>query len=68
MTLPEDKRVGIVIMEIQATDADEPFTGSSQIVYTVKTGDPNNTFSIWTDRKTNRGYVRINKVSVSDKS
>ncbi|KAH0617566.1 hypothetical protein JD844_015956 [Phrynosoma platyrhinos] len=62
ITLPENKPVGTVIMEIQATDGDEPFTGSSQILYTIKKGDPNNTFSIRTDPKTNRGYVTINKV------
>ncbi|XP_008106580.2 cadherin-17 isoform X1 [Anolis carolinensis] len=62
VTLPEDRRVGTVILEIQATDGDEPFTGSSQIIYTVTNGDPNNTFSIRTDPKTNRGYVTINKV------
>ncbi|XP_067323116.1 cadherin-17 [Anolis sagrei] len=62
LTLPENKQVGTVIVEIQATDGDEPFTGSSQIIYTVTNGDPNNTFSIRTDPKTNRGYVAINKV------
>ncbi|KAJ6663920.1 hypothetical protein lerEdw1_008874 [Lerista edwardsae] len=61
-TLPEDLTVGTVILEIQATDADEPFTGSSEIVYKIVKGDPNGTFSIATDRKTNRGFVRINKV------
>lgn len=59
----EDKPVGTVLLEIQATDADEPFTGSSQIIYTFTKGDPNNTFSIETDPKTNRGYVKINKVN-----
>uniref|UniRef100_A0ACB8FEF8 Uncharacterized protein n=1 Tax=Sphaerodactylus townsendi TaxID=933632 RepID=A0ACB8FEF8_9SAUR len=62
LTLPEDKPVGTVLLEIQATDADEPFTGSSQIIYTFTKGDPNNTFAIETDPKTNKGYVRINKV------
>ncbi|KAJ7339000.1 hypothetical protein JRQ81_012902, partial [Phrynocephalus forsythii] len=61
VTLPEGEHVGKVIMEIQATDADDAFTGSSKIEYTVKTGDPNNTFLIRTERKTNRGYVIINK-------
>ncbi|XP_061463303.1 cadherin-17 [Rhineura floridana] len=61
LTLPEDKPVGTVILEIQATDADEPFTGSSHIVYIIGKGDPNNTFTILTDPKTNRGYVEINK-------
>ncbi|XP_077208011.1 cadherin-17 [Paroedura picta] len=61
LTLPEDKPVGTVLLEIQATDADEPFTGSSQIKYTFTNGDPNNTFSIETDPKTNKGYVKINK-------
>nr|XP_034981624.1 cadherin-17 [Zootoca vivipara]XP_034981625.1 cadherin-17 [Zootoca vivipara]XP_034981626.1 cadherin-17 [Zootoca vivipara] len=61
LTLPEDVPLGTVIQAIQATDADEPFTGSSQIVYTINKGDPNNTFIIVTDPKTNRGYVKINK-------
>ncbi|XP_053104161.1 cadherin-17 [Hemicordylus capensis] len=62
LTLPEDLPVGTVILAIQATDADEPFTGSSEIVYSITKGDPNNTFSITTIRKTNRGYVKINNV------
>nr|XP_056710867.1 cadherin-17 [Euleptes europaea] len=62
LNLPEDTPVGIVLLEIQATDADEPFTGSSQIIYTFTEGDPNNTFTIETDPKTNKGYVKINKV------
>ncbi|XP_054842028.1 cadherin-17 [Eublepharis macularius] len=61
-TLPEDRPVGTILLEIQATDADEPFTGSSQIIYTITKGDPNNTFLIETDLKTNKGYVKINKV------
>ncbi|KAL8181923.1 UNVERIFIED_CONTAM: hypothetical protein K2H54_034476, partial [Gekko kuhli] len=61
LTLPEDKPVGTILLEIQATDADEPFTGSSQIIYTFTSGDPNNTFSIETDPKTNKGYVKIKK-------
>ncbi|XP_015265309.1 PREDICTED: cadherin-17 [Gekko japonicus] len=62
LTLPEDKPVGTILLEIQATDADEPFTGSSQIIYTFTSGDPNNTFLIETDPKTNKGYVKIKKV------
>ncbi|NWT05230.1 CAD17 protein, partial [Mionectes macconnelli] len=61
VTIAENVPVGTVILEIQASDGDEPGTGSSLIIYQVKEGDPNNTFAIDTDAKTNRGFVRINK-------
>ncbi|NXC49567.1 CAD17 protein, partial [Penelope pileata] len=61
VTVAENLPVGTVLLEIQATDADEPATGSSYIIYQVKEGDPNNTFIIETDPETNRGFVRINK-------
>ncbi|NXB16790.1 CAD17 protein, partial [Rhagologus leucostigma] len=61
VTVAENIPIGTVILEIQATDGDEPATGSSLIVYQVKEGDPNNTFIIETDSETNRGFVKINK-------
>ncbi|NWW64886.1 CAD17 protein, partial [Ifrita kowaldi] len=61
VTVPENIPIGTVILEIQATDGDEPATGSSLIVYQVKEGDPNNTFIIETDSETNQGFVKINK-------
>uniref|UniRef100_A0A8D2KYY3 Cadherin 17 n=1 Tax=Varanus komodoensis TaxID=61221 RepID=A0A8D2KYY3_VARKO len=61
LVLPENTPVGTVILEIQATDADEPSTGSSEIVYIIKKGDPSNSFTIVTDSKTNKGSVTINK-------
>ncbi|NXM43281.1 CAD17 protein, partial [Gymnorhina tibicen] len=61
VTVAENTPVGTVILEIQATDGDEPATGSSFIVYQVKEGDPNNTLIIETDPETNRGFVKINK-------
>ncbi|KAM9023444.1 cadherin-17 isoform 1-T2 [Ara ararauna] len=61
VTVAEDLPVGTVILEIQATDGDEPGTGSSYIIYQVKEGDPKNTFFIETDPETKRGFVRINK-------
>ncbi|KAM7071807.1 cadherin-17 [Acridotheres tristis] len=61
VTLAENTPIGTLILEIQATDGDEPATGSSLIIYQVKEGDPNNTFIIETDSETNRGFVRINK-------
>ncbi|KAK4828234.1 hypothetical protein QYF61_024729 [Mycteria americana] len=61
VTIAESKPVGTVILEIQATDGDEPATGSSYIIYQVKEGDPNDTFIIETDPETNRGFVKINK-------
>ncbi|XP_069710469.1 cadherin-17 [Phaenicophaeus curvirostris] len=61
VVVAENLPTGTVILEIQATDGDEPATGSSYIIYQVKEGDPNNTFVIETDAETNRGFVRINK-------
>uniref|UniRef100_A0A8C9MIB4 Cadherin 17 n=1 Tax=Serinus canaria TaxID=9135 RepID=A0A8C9MIB4_SERCA len=61
VTLAEDIPIGSVVLEIEATDGDEPATGSSLIIYQVKEGDPNNTFTIETDSETNRGFIRINK-------
>ncbi|KFR01704.1 Cadherin-17, partial [Nipponia nippon] len=61
VTVAESLPLGTVILEIQATDGDEPATGSSYIIYQVKEGDPNNTFIIDTDPETNRGFVKINK-------
>ncbi|XP_009636634.1 cadherin-17 [Egretta garzetta] len=61
VTVAENLPVGTVISEIQATDGDEPATGSSYIIYQVKEGDPNKTFTIVTDPETNRGFVKINK-------
>ncbi|KAM9278904.1 cadherin-17 [Cariama cristata] len=61
VTVAESLPVGTVILEIQATDGDEPDTGSSYIIYQVKEGDPYNTFIIQTDSETNRGFVKINK-------
>ncbi|NWR01959.1 CAD17 protein, partial [Paradoxornis webbianus] len=61
VTVAENIPIGTVILEIQATDGDEPGTGSSLIIYQVKEGDPNNTLIIETDSETNRGFVKINK-------
>ncbi|XP_042695870.1 cadherin-17 [Centrocercus urophasianus] len=61
VTVPESLPVGTVLLEIQATDGDEPATGSSHIIYQVKEGDPNNVFIIETDFETNRGFLKINK-------
>ncbi|XP_009979398.1 PREDICTED: cadherin-17 [Tauraco erythrolophus] len=61
VTVAESLPIGTVILEIQATDGDEPGTGSSYIIYQVKEGDPNNTFIIETDPETNRGFLKINK-------
>ncbi|NXV44784.1 CAD17 protein, partial [Uria aalge] len=61
VTVAENVTVGTVILEIQATDGDEPATGSSYIIYQVKEGDPNHTFIIETNPETNRGFVKINK-------
>uniref|UniRef100_A0A8C6QHF8 Cadherin-17 n=1 Tax=Nannospalax galili TaxID=1026970 RepID=A0A8C6QHF8_NANGA len=61
ITLPEDTAVGSIILIIQATDADEPFTGSSKILYRVVQGDTEGRLEVDTDPQTNAGYVKIKK-------
>ncbi|NXR30332.1 CAD17 protein, partial [Zosterops hypoxanthus] len=61
VTVAENIPIGTVLLEIQATDGDEPGTGSSLIIYQVKEGDPNNTLIIETDSETNRGFLKVNK-------
>ncbi|XP_043833661.1 cadherin-17 [Dromiciops gliroides] len=61
LTVNENVAVGTTILTIQATDADEPFTGSSKILYNIVEGDPNRNLVIDTDPITNAGYVKINK-------
>ncbi|NXL79918.1 CAD17 protein, partial [Leptocoma aspasia] len=61
VSVAENIPIGSVILEIEATDGDEPATGSSLIIYQVKEGDPNNTLIIETDSETNRGFIKINK-------
>lgn len=61
LTLAEDTAVGSIILVIQATDADEPFTGSSKILYRITQGDSEGRLGIDTDPQTNTGYVMIKK-------
>ncbi|XP_030072513.1 cadherin-17 [Microcaecilia unicolor] len=61
LTLAEDTPVGTVILEIQATDGDEPSTGSSAINYKVHQGDQKGHFEITTNPQTNKGYMKINQ-------
>ncbi|GCB63268.1 hypothetical protein scyTo_0011590 [Scyliorhinus torazame] len=61
VTFTEDTPLDTVLIEIQATDNDEPFTGSSEILYKVTEGDTSGTFEIRTDESTNRGIVHLAK-------
>ncbi|XP_067887699.1 cadherin-17 isoform X2 [Heterodontus francisci] len=61
ITLPENISLDTVLLEIQATDNDEPFTGSSEILYNVVKGDENGTFKIITEESTNKGMVQLVK-------
>ncbi|XP_004679786.1 PREDICTED: cadherin-17 [Condylura cristata] len=61
LTLAEDTAVGSTILTIQATDEDEPFTGSSNIVYRIIEGDSGGRLDVETDPQTNAGYVIIKK-------
>ncbi|XP_058554559.1 cadherin-17 isoform X2 [Neofelis nebulosa] len=61
LTLAEDTAVGSTILTIRATDTDEPFTGSSKILYRIIQGDSEGRLGIDTDPQTNAGYVIIKK-------
>jgi cadherin 17 (LI cadherin) len=61
LTLPEDTAIGTIILTIQATDDDEPFTGSSRILYRIIQGDSEGRLGVDTDPQTNAGYVMIKK-------
>ncbi|KAM5313440.1 cadherin-17 isoform 1-T2 [Glossophaga mutica] len=61
LTLSEDTAIGSTILTIQATDADEPFTGSSKILYRITQGDNEGSLGVDTDPRTNAGYVIIKK-------
>uniref|UniRef100_A0A5F9DCG5 Cadherin-17 n=1 Tax=Oryctolagus cuniculus TaxID=9986 RepID=A0A5F9DCG5_RABIT len=61
LTLAEDTGVGSVILTIRATDADEPFTGSSKILYRIIEGDSEGRLEVDTDPQTSVGYVKIKK-------
>uniref|UniRef100_H2ZU90 RAD54 homolog B n=1 Tax=Latimeria chalumnae TaxID=7897 RepID=H2ZU90_LATCH len=61
LNISEDTPVGTTVLEIQANDADEWGTGSSEIFYIVTEGDIARLFIIEADPKTNKGYVKIAK-------
>uniref|UniRef100_A0A2K6FBA4 Cadherin-17 n=1 Tax=Propithecus coquereli TaxID=379532 RepID=A0A2K6FBA4_PROCO len=61
LTIPEDTNIGSIILTIQATDADEPLTGSSKILYRITEGDSEGQLGVDTDPHTNAGYVTVKK-------
>ncbi|XP_054548084.1 cadherin-17 isoform X2 [Talpa occidentalis] len=62
VTFAEDTAIGTTILTIQATDDDEPFTGSSKIVYRIIEGDSEGQLEVKTDPQTNAGHVTIKKL------
>ncbi|XP_073535770.1 cadherin-17 [Phyllobates terribilis] len=59
VTLREDTPLQTIVKEIQATDDDQPRTGSSAISYRIVEGDPDKMFIIETNPLNNRGYVKV---------
>ncbi|XP_077349164.1 cadherin-17 [Lithobates pipiens] len=57
----EDVPLSTFVMEIQAWDADQPQTGSSDIIYRIIQGDPSEMFTIQTNPETNRGNITVAK-------
>lgn len=62
-TLAEDAAVGSTVLTIEATDADDPDTGSSYIMFNISEGNEGEVFTVETDGK-GVGYVVITKVEL----
>ncbi|XP_062841779.1 cadherin-17 [Trichomycterus rosablanca] len=58
-SIPELAELGTTLLTINATDADDPGTGSSKIVYQIAEGDPNGVFAIEVDDATGEGRVYV---------
>ncbi|KAF4075931.1 hypothetical protein AMELA_G00224540 [Ameiurus melas] len=58
-SVPELAEVGTTLLTINATDADDPGTGSSKVEYHITAGDPDNVFAIEVDDATGEGRVYI---------
>lgn len=61
-SIPELAELGTTLLTIKATDADDPGTGSSKMIYQIAKGDPNNVFAIEVDDATGEGRVYIAQV------
>ncbi|XP_015260440.1 PREDICTED: cadherin-17 [Cyprinodon variegatus] len=59
-SLTEDAEVGKTVMTIRATDADEPDSGSSYILFNISKGNDGDVFDVQTDGQ-GVGYVVIAK-------
>lgn len=46
VTTAEDTELGTSLLSVIATDADDPGTGSSKVVYHIQSGDPDQVFAI----------------------
>ncbi|NXA54269.1 CADH1 protein, partial [Nothocercus julius] len=57
----EENRVGVVVARLTVRDADGQGSPAWRAVYHIKSGDPNDDFSITTDPKTNDGVLKTAK-------
>ena len=61
--MPENAQPGTSLLTIKATDADDPGSGSSKVLYEIAAGDPNEVFTIKADETTGEGILSIAKVT-----
>ncbi|MFT7816248.1 cadherin-17 [Arapaima gigas] len=59
--IAEDTEVGTTLVTILATDADDPGTGSSKVLYHIENGDPDGVFAVESDEATGEGRLYIAK-------
>ncbi|XP_029101859.1 cadherin-17 [Scleropages formosus] len=57
--IAEDTEVGATLITVLATDADDPGTGSSKVLYHIAEGDPEGTFAFESDEGTGEGRLYI---------
>ncbi|NWI19801.1 CADH1 protein, partial [Crypturellus soui] len=57
----EENKVGVVVARLTVRDADTPGSPAWRAVYHIRSGDPNDDFSIVTDPKTNDGILKTAK-------
>nr|XP_023667454.1 cadherin-17 [Paramormyrops kingsleyae] len=59
VTTAEDTELGTTLLSVLATDADDPGTGSSKVVYHIQSGDPDHVFAIDNSETNGQHFGRL---------
>ncbi|KAL2083939.1 hypothetical protein ACEWY4_019457 [Coilia grayii] len=61
VSVAENRKPGSMLLTIKASDADDPGTGSSKVLYHIASGDPDGVFSLQADETTGEGKLYVAK-------